>query len=135
MKISFAALVVALSFASVDYIKPVTAAAAPALSCTVTPGGIPSTTTCTTNYANDNYNAQYTLSGLPAGTYTYAWSSNKPGLETGCATVCNLGFNADGADYRNAVTVTATDLSNGTHYTLTTRVMVLAVCGGGTYFC
>ena len=129
MKVSSVAMCVAVAASSVGYTFPAVAQAAPALTCTITPGGLPSTTTCTTNYPNDNYNAQFVVSGLPAGTYSYAWSANKPaGLETGCDDVCNLGYNADGMDYRNLVTVTATNLSNGTHYTLSTRVSTLAVC-------
>jgi len=129
MKVFAFAMCVALATSSVGYTLPAAAQTAPTLTCTITPGGLPSTTTCTTNYAWNNYNAQFVISGLPAGSYTYAWSANKPaGLESGCDDVCNLSYNADGMDYRNVVTVTATNLSNGMHYTLSNHVSTLGVC-------
>lgn len=139
MKASIFALCATVAFGSFDYVAPSIASADPVLTCDVTPGGVPTSTTCSTNWAAWNYNVRWQISGLPTGTYTYAWSSNKPGLITPCDDICDLGVISTEATYRNLATVTATNTVTGQQYTLSTRVMILGVCStppaGAPGFC
>lgn len=116
-----------------------TPAAAQALTCTITPGGTSSTGTCSSNALSYDYNGNYIVSGLPAGSYTYAWSTSGalPQPISCSGAICNQALEANGHDVREKVTVVATHTGTGASYTLSVRVSLFAVCGalGGLYWC
>jgi hypothetical protein len=136
---SCAALVAVASSGFVAVAAPATAQAAPTLTCTITPGGTSSTGSCSTNALNYAYNGNYVVSGLPAGNYTYAWSTNgaKPQPISCSGAICNQALDAAQQDVMQKVNVVATNTSTGATYPLTVRVTILAVCGGpgSMYWC
>lgn len=131
-----AAIAVAASaFAAVA--MPASAQAAPTLTCTVTPGGSPSTTNCGSSAVNTGYNANFVVTGLPAGSYSYVWTATGalPQPISCSSAICNQALDANQQDVREKVQVVATNTATNATYTLSVRVGLLAVCGGGAYFC
>lgn len=114
---------------------PASAQAAPTLTCTITPGGTPSTTNCGTSVVNTAYNANFVVTGLPSGTYSYAWTATGalPQPISCSGSICNQALDADHQDVREKVQVVATNTATNATYTLSVRVGLFAVCGA--YLC
>lgn len=112
---------------------PASAQAAPTLTCSVTPDGTTSTSSCSATWPHPAYNANFIVSGLPAGTYTYAWSTaGALPQPISCSTaICNQDLDTDHQDVREKVTVIATNTVTHATYTLTVRVGIFAYCGPG----
>lgn len=116
---------------------PVSAQAAPTLTCMITPGGTPTTTNCGTVALSLAYNANFVVTGLPAGSYSYTWTATgaRPQPISCSGSICNQALDADQQDVLEKVQVVATNTATNATTTLSVRVNLLAVCGGGAYFC
>lgn len=94
---------------------------------------------CGTNQPASTYGVYFTVTGLPAGSYTYAWSNTVydgryPSV-TGCTTsTCSQLYGSTG-DHDELVQVVITDLSTFAQQTVYAYAFSPAVCGGGSYFC
>jgi hypothetical protein len=140
MKASIVALCAALAFGSVDFVAPSIAEAAPVLTCLATPGGTATSPSCSSNIPTTHYNVRWQVTGLPAGTYTYSWSSVKPGLVLPCADFCDIGVDMSppSVDWRDTVTLVATNTVTSVQYTLSAHALLMGVCAGpagGYAFC
>lgn len=136
-KLSVASIGAIVGMAASAIAAPAVATAAPVLTCMITPGGNSSTTSCFSSALATAYNANFIVSGLPAGTYTYVWTATGalPQPISCSAAICNQALDANQADVHEKVTVVATNTATHVAYTLQNRISLLAVCGGGTYYC
>ena len=127
LSIGFGALVALLAGA---FAAPSVALAAPTLTCTISPGGTSSTGLCTSNGLAYDYNANFIVSGLPAGSYSYTWTTAgvRPQPISCSGAICNQVVNAYQEDAREKVLVTATNTATQQAYNMEVRVHLFAVC-------
>lgn len=133
LSIGFGALVALLAG---TFAAPSVALAAPTLTCTITPGGTSSTGSCTSNALSYDYNANLIVSGLPAGSYSYSWTTvgALPQPISCSGAICNQSLDAYQQDVRERVLVTATNTATQQAYSMEVRVHLFAVCGPNTLF-
>lgn len=136
LSIGFGALVALLAG---TFAAPSVALAAPTLTCTISPGGTSSTGSCFSNGLAYTYNGNYIVSGLPAGSYNYSWTTAgaRPRPISCSGAICNQSLDAYQDDVMQKVRVTATNTVTQQAYNMEVRVSLFGVCGppNGMYYC